>query len=210
MKIRREIKPKSTKKRIISSIISLDKNVTDNTNKLATTTSSSIGEGFSTPVMTTTSSTSCANEAKHAPNPPILNVPVIVCFVLMACLLVLAIYFGFHYRRKFNERNGNSTAGDKAIISQSNGDIEVDIQESKRSSASSFLAIEVMTNTLSNIIKQQGGKIEVPSPVDPNMSATNDLVKVKSLEAANEDLNTSKGVNSFKSLANNIFRSSFR
>lgn len=124
-----------------------------------------------------------------------------------------AIIFVFHHRRKFNaekDENENSiklakrTNEMRDIISETTSMSDDDI-ESKRSSGSSFLAIEVMTNTLSNIIKQQGGKIKISDT--NNISATNDLVKVKSLELL-ENRDTSKSsrrVNSFICMANNMF-----
>jgi hypothetical protein len=132
----------------------------------------------------------------------------------MFFLIIIAMMVVFHYKRRFNEKVGNvntlkltkKTSEVRDIISESTPMSDDDI-ESKRSSGSSFLAIEVMTHTLSNIIKQQGGKIKVVNPADPNISATNDLVKVKSLELLEEERhrNPSKRVNSFISVANNIF-----
>ncbi|CAB4420971.1 unnamed protein product [Rhizophagus irregularis] len=209
MKIRGEIRTKkslsSVKKNINPSIIRYDKNIM---NKLeSTNTISSVNGGFDT--QTVTSIPSPHVTGKHSTQ----TIPIIVCLVTMCLLIMAAIIFVFHHRRKFNaekDENENSiklakrTNEMRDIISETTSMSDDDI-ESKRSSGSSFLAIEVMTNTLSNIIKQQGGKIKISDT--NNISATNDLVKVKSLELL-ENRDTSKSsrrVNSFICMANNMF-----
>jgi hypothetical protein len=122
---------------------------------------------------------------------------------------LIAIYFGIHFRRKFNKFNETSIlTADSTGENVSDTDTELEIREieSQRSSASSFLAIEVMTNTLSNIIKQQGGRIEFPGSTDT--ISTNKVKKVKSLELSNKERfyrNNSIGENGFKGLVNNVF-----
>src|SRR5437016_68643 len=82
------------------------------------------------------------------------SVSIIITVATAFCIMVIAIYCAFYVKRKLYIRS----------IKNIEHDTELEIKvESQRSSASSFLAIEVMTNTLSNIIKQQGGKIEVPN-----------------------------------------------
>ncbi|RGB41982.1 hypothetical protein C1646_738743 [Rhizophagus diaphanus] len=211
MKIRGEIRTKkslsSVKKNINPSIIRYDKNIM---NKLeSTNTISSVNGGFDT--QTITSIPSQHVTGKHSTSQ---TIPIIVCLVTMCLLIMAAIIFVIHHRRKFNaekDENENSiikvakrTNEMRDIISETTSMSDDDI-DSKRSSGSSFLAIEVMTNTLSNIIKQQGGKIEISNT--NNISATNDLVKVKSLELLeNSDTsNSSRRVNSFICMANNMF-----
>lgn len=234
MEIRREIRTKkslsSVKKNIIPPIIRYDMNKLESTN-----TSSSVINGgnfiyiyiyyymyfiapnlfyfiiiflgFDTQTVTSTPSSSVTGKYSSTQ-----TIPIIVCLVTMCILIMAAIIFVFHHRRKFNaerDENENSIKLTKRtnelrdIISESTSMSDDDI-ESKRSSGSSFLAIEVMTNTLSNIIKQQGGKIKIS---DTNISATNDLVKVKSLELLEhrDTSRSSKRVNSFICMANNIF-----
>ncbi|CAB5138070.1 hypothetical protein RhiirA5_501116 [Rhizophagus irregularis] len=210
MKIRGEIRTKkslsSVKKNINPSIIRYDKNIM---NKLeSTNTISSVNGGFDT--QTVTSIPSPHVTGKHSSTQ---TIPIIVCLVTMCLLIIAAIIFVFHHRRKFNaEKDENEnpiklakrTNEMRDIISETTSMSDDDI-ESKRSSGSSFLAIEVMTNTLSNIIKQQGGKIKISDT--NNISATNDLVKVKSLELLEnrETSKSSRRVNSFISMANNMF-----
>ncbi|GES89826.1 hypothetical protein GLOIN_2v1841356 [Rhizophagus clarus] len=209
MKIRKEIRPNkslnSVKKNILPPIVRYDK---------LEITSKTTNEDFNTQMVTSTPSPLVTGRYSTAQ-----MIPIIICLVAMFFLILLAMIFAFHYKRKFNEKDENDKSknltkranGVRDIISESNSmNDDIDI-ESKRSSGSSFLAIEVMTNTLSNIIKQQGGKIKV---ADPNKSTTNDLVKVKSLELLEvenhhhhhrDTSKSSKRVNSFINIANNIF-----
>src|SRR4051812_38467595 len=81
------------------------------------------------------------------------TIPILISFATMLFLMLVAVYYGIHLKRKLNENSiltADST--DENVDSDTDTALEIREIESQRSSASSFLAIEVMTNTLSNII----------------------------------------------------------
>ncbi|CAG8466814.1 12008_t:CDS:2 [Gigaspora rosea] len=95
--------------------------------------------------------------------------------ILILVSISISIIMIHLYKRKLSS---TSTSNDDDMNSDH-------LPSSQRSSVSSIIAIEVMTDTLSNLMRAQGGEIEVSTPTATYNDAFDNgtiLFKVKSLD----------------------------
>ncbi|CAI2175989.1 4737_t:CDS:1 [Funneliformis geosporum] len=179
------------------------------------TTPSLTNEGFDSVTVTLLPTTYSNDNKSIQENFSNLRIPILACLIATLSLIIIAMVFGFYIKRRnktfaiaIKKGFHNNASHISAIISESIIDERIEIQEinseSPRSSTSSIL-IEVMTDTLSNIIKNQGGKIEIPSNNNSNVSARPELIRVKSLDYSNNEDYNSKNGNDLASSIKNIF-----
>ncbi|CAI2180807.1 12632_t:CDS:1 [Funneliformis geosporum] len=136
------------------------------------------------------------------------KISIVVGFVIF--LMIITMSFGFFIKRRnktpataFKKRfQRNDPSPIPAITSEAIIDRGVETQEtsqeSQRNSTSSII-IEVMTETLSNIIKNQG---EFPSDNNSNVSARPEFVRVKTLKFHKVADHSKSGKSSIKNILN--------